>query len=341
MNKAELSTLIFSLNEKENFYKNNPGFVSSFYKSLRKKVTSLGELYIISFESELKKKGNLLIKNDTFTNQFQIVRQNRYTSVPLHIHDYIEMNIVYSGTVRSTIKDKEIVLFPGDVSILSNEVPHTFLPLGENDIVINLLMQKDFFNSSMLSRLSTNSIISDFLVKAISQFQQKDEFIIFNCGESPVFTTIVENLLCEYYEPGVCSKEIIDAYMILIFSELLKSFQKREALQSEIYEKTYVGKIIQYIEKNYKVCTLKSTADNFGFHPNYLSRYLKEQTGNNFKELVQTQKMNQASFLLVNSDLTIETICREIGYQNLGFFYHKFFLKYQMTPKEYRQALKI
>ena len=60
--------------------------------------------------------------------------------------------------------------------------------------------------------------------------------------------------------------------------------------------------ILDYLEANYLTVTLQSTADHFGFHPNYLSAFIKKETGRTFKELVILQKMCQACFYLTNTD---------------------------------------
>ena len=95
--------------------------------------------------------------------------------------------------------------------------------------------------------------------------------------------------------------------------------------------------ILDYLEANYLTVTLQSTADHFGFHPNYLSAFIKRETGRTFKELVILQKMCQACFYLTNTDFPIYEIAQKVGYDNLGFFYRKFTELYHMTPQEFRE----
>jgi len=94
--------------------------------------------------------------------------------------------------------------------------------------------------------------------------------------------------------------------------------------------------ILKYIEVNCITATLQSTAGHFGFHPNYLSSYIKKSTGKSFKELIILQRMCQACFYLSNTDIPIYEIASKIGYDNLGFFYKKFESIYKVTPSVYR-----
>lgn len=44
-----------------------------------------------------------------------------------------------------------------------------------------------------------------------------------------------------------------------------------------------IMEILDYIEKDPLSITLKSTADHFGFHPNYLSFYIKKAQDSHLK----------------------------------------------------------
>lgn len=84
--------------------------------------------------------------------------------------------------------------------------------------------------------------------------------------------------------------------------------------------------------------TLNSTAKFFNYNPTYLSTMLHKATGSSFKQLIQTQKMTRAKFLITNSNMPIDDIAHDIGYNNLSFFYKKFFEFYGVKPSEYRKV---
>ena len=338
MNKSELRKFIVKLTKEELFYQKNPTYVSKQYQQLEVEMTKdYGSVYTFSFEVELE---NLRRKGLPFTKQFLIVRQSRFSNVKLHKHNFIEMFIIYSGSATAVIQNKEIKLKKGNVCILDTGVPHTIAPLGEDDILINFLMHKSFFNTSMLNLLSSNDIISNFLLNVISTTKNHDHYIIFENNEMKLLFNLIENLMCEYYAPSFSTKEIIDAYMVLIFAELIKNYQRDETESYKSSNRTYIGEIIQYISENYTSCTLNSVAERFSFHPNYLSRYIKENTGHSYKELVQHQRINKASFLLLNTNLPVGEIAEEVGYKNYDFFYQKFRTYFNTTPKKYRDHHK-
>lgn len=94
--------------------------------------------------------------------------------------------------------------------------------------------------------------------------------------------------------------------------------------------------VLRYIEENYLTCTLKSTAEFFNINSNYLSNYIKKQTGLTFTQLIQEQKMMHTASLLRNTDIPVADVANMAGYENVSFFYKKFEEKYGNSPKEYR-----
>jgi Response regulator containing CheY-like receiver domain and AraC-type DNA-binding domain len=269
-----------------------------------------------------------------------ISKHYRFIPIPAHQHEFIELFYVYSGSCTQVINGKEIVLKQGEMCILDTNVIHSIEKTYENDIIINCLMRKDYFDTSLLSRLSTNDLISNFLVNAIYKSKDNNNFIIFHSGQSEKLHELVKNLVCEYFEPSICSKEIINCYIILIFSELLQIYQHQTSelkILGQTATTSNISSILEYIEKNYATLSLITTAEHFNFHPNYLSALLKKTTGKSFKEVIHEQKLKKACTLLRNTNLAVDLISLEVGYNNCSFFYKKFKDTYGVTPFEYRQ----
>ena len=131
----------------------------------------------------------------------------------------------------------------------------------------------------MLSRLASNSIITQFAVNALSKTQKHDRYLLFNTTNSEFLIDAIEGMLVNYYEPSSYSKDVSDAYMIILFSELLKAFQQKQSSEHRKADHSYIGDILLFIEKNYQDCSLQQIADTFKFNPSYLSRFIKSQTG--------------------------------------------------------------
>ena len=325
MNHKELDERLRTLTDRELYYRSNPVLPERYSKH---SLVEYEGKNIYLFDSQ-----DLIIGEN-----ITVSKHTRFAEVPMHIHNYIELSYVYSGNITETIKNKAITLKEGQICIVDTGVPHSILPTKEEDIIINILMRKEYFTTSFLSMLSSKGIISEFLVTAVSNKKDHDNYIIFNSDNNKRISNLMKELLCEYFEKSLYSDEIIDCYMILIFIELMKVFQY-DANQAHTNSSGSLSiiDILQYLEENYMTCTLVSTAEHFNFHPNYLSSLIKKTTNKSFKELIQAQKLTRSSILLSNSDIPIYEIANEIGYQNLNFFYKKFKDYFGVTPNEYRQ----
>ena len=56
-----------------------------------------------------------------------------------------------------------------------------------------------------------------------------------------------------------------------------------------------------------------------------------------FQEVVKEERMKKAKALLRETDLTVEAIAAEVGYENVEHFNRLFKKSYDMTPVQYRK----
>ena len=82
----------------------------------------------------------------------------------------------------------------------------------------------------------------------------------------------------------------------------------------------------------------KRFAVKLGYSVNYLSRLIKQKTGKNFRELLASIRMELSCGLLSSTDMSVEDIAAEAGYQNTSGFYKQFYVFHGMTPAQYRSA---
>ncbi len=269
-------------------------------------------------------RANFIIPADFLLHPEQVIgvsRQNRFIPVSEHTHEYVELLYIYSGECHQTIGNSRLHMKQGDICIIDTNMPHAMDAAAENDILINLLMRKEYFSTNLLSRLSSEGIISQFLVDVMSDTTDHENYLLFQPADSAKIDYSMKELLCEYYDHSLCSDEIINCHMLLIFSELLRevkySYYKRQnpnqAKENLIY-------VLQYMESNYQTCTLESVAKQFNFHPNYLSSFIRKMTGQTFKEIILRQRMLHASYLLTKTAMPIYEVAHESGYHNLTFF---------------------
>ena len=98
-----------------------------------------------------------------------------------------------------------------------------------------------------------------------------------------------------------------------------------------------VVEIISRIQADYKNVTLETLSEEFQLSKPYLSKYIKDKSGLTFQEVVKEERMKKAKALLRETDLTVEAIAAEVGYENVEHFNRLFKKSYDMTPVQYRK----
>ena len=98
--------------------------------------------------------------------------------------------------------------------------------------------------------------------------------------------------------------------------------------------------ILKYIQEHFATVTLKELSSFFNYSERQLQRIIKSSTGMSFSENIQQLRMNQATRLLANPDISIAVISEELGYSDIGNFRQAFKKCFGMTPLEYRNKTR-
>ncbi len=270
---------------------------------------------------------------------FLVRKHSRFRDYPLHIHDWIEISYTYAGSCTQLIEDREYRMETGQFLLMAPNTVHTIRPLSQDDIIVNISLGQNYMNNNFFNRLSSSSVVSSFFINAFNESSDRNKFFLFHSENDQRLRLFIEEFLCEWYDPSLSSLDILNSLFTLIISELVNVMDK--TFVSTKNRNDYVLPVLRYIESNYRDCTLRSAADEFGLNPNYLSDLLKKHTGSSFNALVSSEKLSAAQRLLTNSDMNITDIVNYIGYQNVSFFYRKFKERYGCMPGEYRTRQQV
>ena len=328
MNIDQLHEFLYYPTSGERWHLDHPGQLSPFYDKLQPIHDEGDTAYLFNFENTLK------------DEDFAVVKETRYTTIPMHFHKDMELNYIYEGSCTFVINHQLVTLHKGDVCILDSNVHHAAISeKSEHDIVINFVFKQSYFTNSFITRMSNKGVLTDFLLNAISRNQAHDQYLIFKTIENFKFHSVIQLLLCEYYAPDINYHELSKTYMTLLFMELINCIQTTKN-ETDVKRNHTIIDMLTYIEQHFVNCTLQDIGERFGFHPQYAGNLLKVKTGCTFQELKVRQQMSEAQALLANTSLSIQAVIREVGCSNDSYFYKKYKALYGMTPKQYRKELK-
>ncbi len=98
-----------------------------------------------------------------------------------------------------------------------------------------------------------------------------------------------------------------------------------------------VVQVKNYVNDNYdKELSLELLGQLVNLHPVYLSKIFKEAADINLSSYITDVRMQKAAELLEQTNMQVQEIMKQIGYQKSQYFSKRFREKYGVTPKEYR-----
>lgn len=264
----------------------------------------------------------------------------RFVHFPKHRHNYIEIVYMYSGQTTHIINDtNEVILESGDVLFLNQNAYQEIVPAGPDDIAINFIVLPEFFDIAF-SMMDNQNILRDFIIGSLRQEPGRIDYLHFKVADILPVQNLIENLIWSIMNKQLNKRHINQVTMGLLFLQLLNYTEKLDANNPKQYEQNQVLVILKNIEESYRDITLTEIAQNMNLSIYNLSRLIKDSTGYTFNELLQRKRLNQATYLLSATKLTVNEIIISIGYENSSYFYRIFKKRYNMTPSEYRDKHK-
>lgn len=265
----------------------------------------------------------------------QVSQHLRYTPEFSHMHTMFEIIYVLKGNCVNKVRNTNQRLTAGDFCILKPNVPHT-IGVFDESLVFNILIKKSTFNETFFKLMAGNHMLSDFFTNIIYTRNAAD-YLLFHTTEDAKFSYLAQQLIKESLEEDAYTNICMENTLMLLFSQLLRNHQDTAEIPTYT-QATHnkIPEILQYIEQHYKTVKLEKLAEAFFYTPAYMSRIIKEATGNSFSQILSSIKINKALTLLTSTEMNISEISETLGYESAAYFHRKFKRAMNMTPQEYR-----
>ena len=278
---------------------------------------------------KLLKKGKLI----------QVRPHTRFVNFPKHRHNYVEVIYMCQGTTTHIVDGNRVVLEQGDLLFLNQNAVQEILPAGKEDIAVNFIVLPEFFDNTF-EMIPEENVIRDFLVGSLQQNRRGLDYIYFQVSQVLPVQNLVEILIWSFLHKQGNTRNLNQTTMGLLMLHLTNCTDRISGPNPRQYEQSQMFTVLRYIEDHYRSGTLTELAGQMNQSVAGLSRFIKKQTGWNFRQLLQQKRLNQAVFLLTTTNVTIEEILVAVGYDNSSYFHRIFRERYGTTPKKYRVERK-
>lgn len=265
-----------------------------------------------------------------------IQRHPRFQHFLEHSHSFLEINYLYSGCCENTVNGNTLFMKQGDFLIMAPGCPHQVRPLGERDLMINLILLPVYAEGVLGRILPANSILSDFLFFSLCSTDSEPNYAFFEMQGWAETEEATADLLREYYDQQQAgSEELIQCRMYQLLLLLWRYQQQHlEKVRYAFYPDSTVASILHYIQENCTHCTRETVARHFSYSPNYLSGLISRKMGKGVIELRNEFRLNLVERKLHASNRSVRSIAEECGFSNMTQFYRLYKRTFGRMPRK-------
>ena len=102
-----------------------------------------------------------------------------------------------------------------------------------------------------------------------------------------------------------------------------------------------IKEILSYIQENYREdLSLKILSYKYHMNTSYLGQVFQKEVGCSFSQYLSNIKNEKAKDMILNTNMKINDIAREVGYLDASYFYRKFKQCYGVSPASLRGMKK-
>lgn len=125
--------------------------------------------------------------------------------------------------------------------------------------------------------------------------------------------------------------------MIQSLFQVIEDFFDKNEIVYESYNKNFL-KVIKYINTNFtKNISIKDIGEELFLNSNYISQLFKKETGTTYVKYLTELRIEKAKELLKKTDMSINDVCINSGFNDYFYFIKKFKKYTNMAPSYYRK----
>jgi AraC-like DNA-binding protein len=269
--------------------------------------------------------------------------------IEAHSHDFYEMVYVRSGHGDHWIGDEVFPIHAGDLYVINPGERHRYAPAKSEPLrIINLLWLPSLVGT-ILKEEDRKSTFTLRYLEPLSRKRSRFEHRL-NLSGSAAFR--VEALLDEMLReqnameksalPGsaLLLRNLFCALLVLLSRAIIEKEEraKNSAITRHSPQRGMVETAISYLEKNMaQQIRIADVAAHVALSESRMSHLFKEHTGLGIIAWLHQHRIARCCSLLLQSDVEIGQAARQVGYNDIRFFYRIFRRHTGCNPSQYRK----
>lgn len=189
---------------------------------------------------------------------------------------------------------------------------------------------EDLFINNLRSEVSVDVLYQLALKLAILLQDIKREYKLGQPGNMQDFSEMIEQI---YKADDIMGLKSI---FISEIAEIITYLHTEDSQYTPV-----VKQIMAEVQKNYREdMNLKILSYKYHMNASYLGQIFQKEVGCSFTQYLSNTKNRIAKDLILNTNMKINDIAREVGYPDTSYFYRKFKQCYGVSPASLREMKK-
>ncbi len=243
---------------------------------------------------------------------------------------------ILSGEGEIEFKNKAYKLYPDTVILFKATTEYEWKTSGIEYYTINFDYTQEFSDIKRTFHPFSSAVFDEhsaFDCGYIEDYQELNKpIVIYNASllKRQIKNITIESVLSDKYSSAMLSLMMSKAII-----DILRIYNRESLSVPDNTQK--IKQIIEYIHANYsKNITNQNIAEYFGYNPSYIGRLFKQTTGQSLHNYILEFRLQIATELLINQNIPIGEIYKQIGFGDFYHFSKIFKKKTGKTPTQYR-----
>lgn len=252
-----------------------------------------------------------------------------------HAHSVFRILYVMRGQAQLLFGSEKRILPENTVCIIAPNFYHD-LVAEPGCLMLSIALNDETVEETLYALLKQDNVISDFFRSGLGG--GRSGYLLFHLKQIRQIRSIYQGILHECYTKGEYSKAIYMDYLQILFAMLLRCGTGVESIHSIPMQGALpMLSVLKYIQANFRDVTLSQVAELFHYEPSYLGKQIKACIGRNYTDIIQELRINEAKALLEATDLSMDEIAEQAGYDSRVHFFRSFRAVVGVTPGQYRK----
>jgi AraC-like DNA-binding protein len=261
--------------------------------------------------------------------------RNPQSPFPLHVHDFHELVLVYSGKATHLTVNGDYDVQSGDFINIKLGQAHGYKNV-RNLVLMNILIKSSFFEKD---RLGIYSLPAYEALFSQEPEDSMEKFPITHFRLDYEVFSRVKNLIeaaqTELTEHSDGYRAMVTSFMQELIVLLIRSYREKAGSSSGFA--AHVTNLVNYVRDNYRSPLNMNTLTSIsGMSESHVLRSFKQYLGCSPFQYINRLRLSAATDALIQTDKSITEIALDLGFNDSNYFTRSFRKHLGLSPREYR-----